>query len=259
MELHVHLCGWENKKLIEAHGNEWRYISEQEMHKHYPNGGYKILADLKKKSKEEPIGKLLCDEHQIHIFPYQASLPSHAKCIGYMAVEDENKEKAFVRVVEYSAKRLWTVLGILLLIFAIALGLWFGSQNQNDEPNLDDASVAYYIEGVKNADPRKITMPSFSKLEMEAGSSHIKAALANIEGNPCYFIFRIVLKDTGEELYRSGLVKPGTAIPEFDLTRTLDVGTYDINIYIDTRAIEDPEAEMNNAVLDVKLEVKEAE
>ena len=65
-----------------------------------------------------------------------------------------------------------------------------------------------------------------------------------------------MLRATQEVLYESGLVKPGTAIMEFDLNRTLEAGSYDVTVLVETTSVEDPEAEMNRGAGNTKNTVE---
>ena len=46
----------------------------------------------------------------------------------------------------------------------------------------------------------------------------------NPEGNPCYFTFTLVLKDTDETIYQSKMVEPGKAITQITLSKELSAG-----------------------------------
>jgi len=80
-------------------------------------------------------------------------------------------------------------------------------------------------------------------------------ALLNPEGNPCYFTFELVLKDSGESLYQSKMVPPGQAITEITLARALPAGEYNATIKITTTSLEDGSA-MNGANVETVLNVK---
>ena len=100
-------------------------------------------------------------------------------------------------------------------------------------------------------------LPGFKTLTMDAQTGKIEAALVNPEGNPCYFRYMIVLKDTQEELYRSGLLEPGTAVTEFTIKNELEPGSYDIELRIETGQLSDYTQEMNSGVVSAVLEVVE--
>ena len=85
----------------------------------------------------------------------------------------------------------------------------------------------------------------------------MKEALINPDGNECYFTYSIKLADTGEELYRSGLIPPGKAVMEFDLNRALSAGEYPVEVTVRTRDLKDVNIEYNAGNIDTHLEVAE--
>lgn len=91
-----------------------------------------------------------------------------------------------------------------------------------------------------------IKIPGYPSITLPANTKDVTVALLNPEGNPCYFVFDIVLKDTGESLYQSKLVPPGQAITNITLSSALKVGEYDATIKISTYSLTDQSA-MNGA------------
>ena len=79
--------------------------------------------------------------------------------------------------------------------------------------------------------------------------------LFNPEGNPCYFTFELVLKDTNETLYTSKMVEPGKAITNVTLSHGLEKGEYQAVIKISTASLEDGSA-MNGANVETTLIVQ---
>lgn len=79
--------------------------------------------------------------------------------------------------------------------------------------------------------------------------------LWNPDGNPCYFTFELVLKDSDEVLYSSKLVPPGDVISDVTLSRALDAGEYQATLRITTTSLEDGSA-MNGANVETVLIVQ---
>ena len=77
----------------------------------------------------------------------------------------------------------------------------------------------------------------------------------NAEGNPCYFTFQLVLKDSGEVLYESKQVPPGEAITTATLSKALDAGEYAAELRITTASIVDL-SPMNGANMETVLDVR---
>lgn len=119
-----------------------------------------------------------------------------------------------------------------------------GDWNGDNLPDKTDDAPA---EGIKIPGYPSITLPKDQKT--------VNVALLNPEGNPCYFTFELVLKDTGETLYKSKLVPPGKAITEITMSRELSAGEYDATIKITTTSVADGSA-MNGANVETVLIVK---
>ena len=100
-----------------------------------------------------------------------------------------------------------------------------------------------------------IKIPGYPSITLPKDQKTVNVALLNPEGNPCYFTFEIVLKDTGESLYKSKLVPPGKAINEITMSRALSAGEYDATIKITTTSVADGSA-MNGANVETVLIVK---
>ncbi len=56
--------------------------------------------------------------------------------------------------------------------------------------------------------PTGTRIPGYPSITIEADNKDVQMNLMNPEGNPCYFIFEIVLNDTDETIYTSKMVEP---------------------------------------------------
>ena len=158
---------------------------------------------------------------------------------------------------------------LLLIVGVVTLALnwnhWFGSTpdgpSSSQTGNLDIDENAGDWNGEKLPDKTGdapavgIKIPGYPSITLPKDQKTVNVALLNPEGNPCYFTFEIVLKDTGESLYKSKLVPPGKAITEITMSRALSVGEYDATIKITTTSLEDGSA-MNGANVETVLIVK---
>ncbi len=161
------------------------------------------------------------------------------------------------------------ILIVLLLIGGgIVVGLnwqsWFGGNPQTPvststlSPDLDpNASdwVGQQLENQSGGESTGIQIPGYPSITLPADTQDVSVALLNPEGNPCYFRFELVLKDSGESLYQSGLVAPGQAIYHITLSRPLSAGEYDAVIRITTSSLEDL-SPMNGANVETLLLVE---
>ena len=161
---------------------------------------------------------------------------------------------------------------LLLLIGGVLLGAnwnkWFDDKpldtfqsqaEDSSKPSLDiDPNAGEYTgEKPKDQDGEAvgIKIPGYPSITIAKDTENVTMALLNPEGNPCYFKFEIVLKDTEETIFESKYVPPGDAITDVTLTRPLAEGEYDATIQITTVAL-DQETPLNGANVETVLIVK---
>lgn len=245
-----------NKKLMDTRHQLWSYISLKEMEILFPNGGYIIAGDLKKEKKENSIGILLGENQSIDIFPYVSKLRMTEKIVGYINVDDREHNDVFIRIIKRTYKKYLFIL--LFLFFAIALigGLIFLNSTK-DKPNLDENAISYHVDGLVNKDPSNISVPLFTQINIDKSTMKGAVHLANPEGNPCYFEYHIILKEDNTEIYRSDLLEPGTAVPNFKVNRELNEGIYPALMQIKTYSLNNHNVPMNGGDIDINLVVKE--
>lgn len=157
------------------------------------------------------------------------------------------------------------LLALLLLAGGVALGLnwhrWFGAQpaavgafTPSLDPNAQDWAGAP-LPDQTGGEAVGIKIPGYPSISLPANTTDVGVALLNPEGNPCYFTFQLVLTDTDEVLYTSGMVPPGQAITGITLSRPLAAGEYNATIQITTASLEDGSA-MNGANVETVLKVQ---
>ena len=162
------------------------------------------------------------------------------------------------------------IIFLLLIISAVTVALnwgnWFGdaasvgpSYSQNGNPDIDENAGDWngqtLPDKTDDAPAVGIKIPGYPSITLPKDQQTVNVALLNPEGNPCYFTFEIVLKETGESLYKSKLVPPGKAITQITMARALPAGEYNATIKITTTSLEDGSA-MNGANVETVLIVK---
>lgn len=255
----INLAG--SKSFTDKNKNTWNYITPKE-YQQFPREEKRICGDLRSKDNGSLDRVLVRDEEgkgvcQIGLYEYRGKKRWYERTAGYIPAEyGEDKRPCSVRVLSVSPlKAILFPLIFLLLLAGIILGvLWYLERDPG--PDLDETAVAYKFEGLVNTDPNSTMIPMLENLEVY-GESHVEKALINPEGNTCYFIYSIVLDDTGEEIYRSGLIKPGTAIVGFDLDKTPAAGKYNVTIKVEARDIDDYHQEVNGGEIKAVLSVYE--
>lgn len=225
-------------------GNQEEIIKPKVM-KRYARDTYKILGAV-----GEGVGNEIKEYKGITLYEF----PRHKlfyKVTGYQKIEDN--EYAVV----YSSRKGKVILLSLVLLILLCLGgfeLWklmspetlgLDGSAQNYEPRKKIA---------KNQDETKIAIPAYDDIKMPEGdTTHI--SLWNPDGNPCYFQFTIVQRDTKEELFQTALVEPGKAVLDQKLSKQLSEGVYPIIIRIETYSLQDKSIKLNGGEVQTNLVV----
>ncbi|WP_294465389.1 hypothetical protein [uncultured Ruminococcus sp.] len=130
-------------------------------------------------------------------------------------------------------------------------------QNQAQQGVVFDGNAYHYEETIKdeNSGSNGIKIPGYPDITFTSDSTDFPITLLNPEGNPCNFKFTLSLKETGEEICATDLVKPGDAISGVKLKNTIAKGEYTLLIDISTFDSESG-GEMNGAQVQTKLTVE---
>ena len=104
-------------------------------------------------------------------------------------------------------------------------------------PLLPDASAQPYT-GEWEENDNGCLIPNIGTVTVGADALDMELLLFNPEENHCYFTFDVVLQDTEETLYSSGLVKPASFIEKIKLARPLAKGKYDAVLTIHTYTLD---------------------
>lgn len=130
-------------------------------------------------------------------------------------------------------------------------------QNQAQQGVVFDGNAYHYEETIKDesSGSNGIKIPGYPDITFTSDSTDFPITLLNPEGNPCNFKFTLSLKETGEEICTTDLVKPGDAISGVKLKNTIDKGEYTLLINISTFNAESG-GEMNGAQVQTKLTVE---
>lgn len=155
----------------------------------------------------------------------------------------ENKE---VKTIQLSRKTLIIFAAIIVLII-VGCAVVFTTMskkaaeqaaalNANKAPGMDSSIVLgeakegsiseKFAEMQKNANENSIGVKMNIEISLEDGDSEGNALIENPATNTRSFVVSIVLEDTGEEVYRSGLIPPESHIDNIKLTKSLDKGVY---------------------------------
>ena len=159
----------------------------------------------------------------------------------------------------------------LLIAGGIILGVnwnkWFGDKDSSSSApesssshsgiELDENAGQYTGEKPKDngGAAEGIKIPGYPSITIAKDTEDVQMALMNPEGNPCYFKFELVLKDSGETIFESKYVKPGDCIYDVHLNKSLAEGEYPATIKISTISL-DGETPLNGANVETVLIAK---
>lgn len=218
-----------------------RYYSTKELHKKYPKGGYIVSGGIGKGLTNRQ-GQILIDKELQDYYTLHYSKLFYG-VNGYISIGENN----YLAVIgSRKARNLIISLMIVLMIVCLAVGILKLFNNDGIDSMAKDYTPP---ENLKvETDPDHIAIPGYKQIKLYANSDTAYMALWNPPGNPCYFRFTILMHNTKENLYKSGLVPPGKAITEIKFNRKIKEGTHSIDIKIDTYQLNDKEKRMNGGV-----------
>ena len=151
----------------------------------------------------------------------------------------------------------WWHLALIVFVAAamVAGGIALGMQLA-PRTGIDKDAIHYpWSPSGGSADAQSITIPGYDRVTLPANVQDVDLVLPNPTDNPCNFWYTLILEDTGEVLYRSGMIPPGMAVTEITLARALSVGNYSMTVLIETASVSDG-VPMNGATISVDLEVR---
>lgn len=255
-------------------GFEVGYYTVKEMKALYPDGGIRVVGQLKYGKDQSGVITVEGIEEPV----YKATSSARYKTIGY--IELETGSFIAVKKDNLGAIILWILLGILVLA-----GLVFGMTKfiqANNEPETTTTTAPFILdqnaeEGEGKLDlPEKIdtssknvTIVGIPEINFKANQKEQNVILTNHKKNEgvCFMEFTIYLDknsnkkiDDGDEMiYKSGLVQPGYSISKFSINRTLDVGEYDAVVMQQPYSFDQQRTKLNNMVVATKIIVSEPE
>ena len=115
-----------SRTFRDASGNDWGYISARKLSARYPNGGYRIVADLKKKENSSGENFLTGGTQRACLYPYKRKHTRSEKTVGYIDVSDPDHPDSFVRIRTGNLfKGVILPAAILLLLCGLFLLGWY--------------------------------------------------------------------------------------------------------------------------------------
>lgn len=227
---------------------KWEYFSKKAMKELFPEGGYKVIGEvIEKTGKNREMPIMNSDEKPLYVQPLKTYKKVLYKRIGYIW----SKEYEGYVVIK---KNNWLLLLLSLLALLLVIGGIFWLMG-NGKPNIDPNAGAYEstVSRPVDMDQSKILIPGYRDWNMKEGTDEVYIALYNPKDNPCYFQFNVILDETGETLFKTGLVPPGNAVTTVKLPRNFKEGIYPITLKIKTFALNDYEQPLNGGEVKVNI------
>lgn len=91
----------------------------------------------------------------------------------------------------------------------------------------------------------------------EEGGKKGNLGIENVPGNRYSLQVSLILDETGEELYRSGLIDPGYYIEYVELDKRFESGAYEATAVFTTYALDETEDEIATTKVKVLLHIKD--
>ena len=151
-------------------------------------------------------------------------------------------------------------LAVILGIAGIVLFAYHAGKAQNNE-NVkvivvsEDATAWDKDLNNLSGEQEGIQIPGYSDITVASGEKVWQITLANPKDNDCYFKYEITIGDETTPIYESDLIEPGKAITEFEVSKPLDAGDYDIYFNIATYSMDGENTRLNGASVKALLHV----
>ena len=149
------------------------------------------------------------------------------------------------------------VLALVLILGGIAGGFYYQSQKSQGKDRLardEDALGGLLSQKVEEG---MVDIGIAAEPVFEEGGKKGKLGIENVPGNRYSLQIDLVLDDTGETIYQSGLIDPGYYIEYVELNKTLKSGEYHATAVFTTYALDETEDEIAKTKVNVLLRVKD--
>lgn len=229
-----------------------KFYTKKEFHKKYPKGagGYTVIGAVGKGvGKGQAPATIFVNNELVEYYPYKE--PGFTQEIyGYLEAGDN----AYVYIAVFKSK-LWKLLMVFAVLLAAISAAAYMYVTTPAGIQLDPSSGKYKapIDLPENTDSTRIALPGYGDIYIPEGNDTVEVSLWNPETNPCYFMYKIRMKDTGEVIYESGYIAPGDAVSEVKFNKSFEQGVYEIVISIQTYDIGNYEQELNGGEMETKL------
>ncbi len=176
-----------------------------------------------------------------------------------MAEQREKKQK--------KGKVLWLVILVLLILLGAAAGMYIRLMKDQEKSRLSRDELALggllpgktsqEIEELLNAkiEEGMVNIGIAAEPVFEENGKRGRLGIENIEANNYSFQVTLILNDTGETVYESGLIDPGFYIEFVELSKTLKAGDYPAKAKFVTYSLDESEDKIGETNINITLHV----
>lgn len=240
------------EKIVRVNGSAVQCYSKKQLKKKHPSNDYKLEAECAEANQDSAIGKLVHGGADLPLYQYK-SLNRFAYAEKGFAEVSSGSYVAVMKKVLALRIVLIAVIAAAAVVLALALS---PAENPVKEMMGIDPNAGQETEAFDEQTP--IGIPGYESFVWEAGDTTVPVKLENPEDNPCYFRISLYLGDdiqTGELIYQTELIEPGTGIYEIELDEPLKAGIYDAVLSYEAYSIPDQNA-LNGANIELQIEVE---
>ena len=174
-----------------------------------------------------------------------------------MAVQKEKKK----------SKLLWIIIFLLLLLIGIGAGIYYQMTKDSNLGRLtrDELALGGMLPGKTDQEISDILNAKVAEGMVdigiaagpifENGGKKGRIAIENIAANRYSFQVDVILDDTGEVIYQSGVVDPGYYIEYIKLNKTLQAGDYQATAHFTTYSLDETEDKISEISVKIVLHV----
>ena len=248
------------------------YYTAKEMKDFFPGGTIRVVGQLGYGKDKDIVGALEVGGVTENV--YRVRSAANKKAAGYIELENG----AFIAVKKDITALiiLFVLLGVLVLALLIA-GITYAVKASSHSGETQTESEPYgelagdQEEGFGQLDlpekadvsEKEVTIIGIPEMYLKAGQKQQNFILSNSSQNEgiCFMEFTVYIDKNGdkkidagdEQLYKSGLVRPGYSISKFNLNRELDAGEYDGLVMEQPYSYDKARTPLNNMVISTKI------
>jgi hypothetical protein len=178
------------------------------------------------------------------------------------------QEKEVIEQRHRKKNRWWILLLLLLLVIGLAGGYYFYTkENEKGRLARDEDALGGMLPGKTDEEIQELLNQKVQEGMVnigiqaepifEYGGKKGKLGIENIQGNNYSFQVNLLLDDTDEQIYESGLIDPGYYVDFVSLNKTLEAGSYNATAVFTTYSLDESEDAIATTNIKLLLHIKD--